>query len=184
VGHSGGLRGPPQCGPCPCVRLNERRIVLLFAGFKQDSPGCFRGPSGLSPTDGRACGMRFTPPATKGLGAGVAVLVSPLPSSSTPLSLIFGAVADGLGEKIPKAAAESGRCRRSVSYGAAPLGSGARERAAGMRCGGTRRPSVAANTAGGRRPWGRHGARVASPAPTARASSVRAGGGRKAGKGG
>jgi hypothetical protein len=50
VGHSSGLRGPPQCGQCPCVRLNERCIVLLFAGFKQDSPGCFRGPSGLSPT--------------------------------------------------------------------------------------------------------------------------------------
>jgi hypothetical protein len=32
------------------VRLNERCIVLLFAGFKQDSPGCFRGSSGLSPT--------------------------------------------------------------------------------------------------------------------------------------
>jgi hypothetical protein len=24
----------------------------FFAGFKQDSPGCFRGPSGLSPTGG------------------------------------------------------------------------------------------------------------------------------------
>jgi hypothetical protein len=33
------------------VRLDERCIVLLFAGFKQDSPGCFRGPSGLSPTE-------------------------------------------------------------------------------------------------------------------------------------
>jgi hypothetical protein len=45
-----GCGGPPQCGPCPCARLNERCIVLLFAGFKQDSPSCFRGPSGLSPT--------------------------------------------------------------------------------------------------------------------------------------
>jgi hypothetical protein len=30
--------------------LSEECFVLVFLGFKQDSPGCFRGPSGLSPT--------------------------------------------------------------------------------------------------------------------------------------
>jgi hypothetical protein len=37
-------------GRAPCVRLSERCFTLFFAGFKQDFPGCFRGPSGLSPT--------------------------------------------------------------------------------------------------------------------------------------
>jgi hypothetical protein len=32
------------------VCLSERYFVSVFLGFKQDSPGCFRGPSGLSPT--------------------------------------------------------------------------------------------------------------------------------------
>jgi hypothetical protein len=30
--------------------LSEKCFVLVFCSFKQDSPGCFRGPSGLSPT--------------------------------------------------------------------------------------------------------------------------------------
>jgi hypothetical protein len=37
-------------GRAPCVCLSERCFTLVFAGFKQDFPGCFRGPSGLSPT--------------------------------------------------------------------------------------------------------------------------------------
>jgi hypothetical protein len=43
----GGHRG---VGRALRVRLSERCFVLVFSGFKQDSPGCFRGPSGLSPT--------------------------------------------------------------------------------------------------------------------------------------
>jgi hypothetical protein len=37
-------------GRAPCVCLSGMCLVWFFAGFKQDSPGCFRGPSGLSPT--------------------------------------------------------------------------------------------------------------------------------------
>jgi hypothetical protein len=37
-------------GRAPCVCLSEMSLVWFFAGFKQDFPGCFRGPSGLSPT--------------------------------------------------------------------------------------------------------------------------------------
>jgi hypothetical protein len=36
-------------GRAPCVEFR------FFIDFKQDSPGCFRGPSGLSPTGGLAC---------------------------------------------------------------------------------------------------------------------------------
>jgi hypothetical protein len=36
-------------GRAPCVCLSGMCLVWFFAGFKQDSPGCFRGPSGLSP---------------------------------------------------------------------------------------------------------------------------------------
>jgi hypothetical protein len=44
----GGHRG---VGRALRVRLSERCFVsFFFAGFKKDSPGCFRGPSGLSPT--------------------------------------------------------------------------------------------------------------------------------------
>jgi hypothetical protein len=53
LGRPGGPRGPPQRGPCRVcvfrVRL-EVCFVLFFAGFKQDSPRLFRGPSWLSPT--------------------------------------------------------------------------------------------------------------------------------------
>jgi hypothetical protein len=45
-------------GRAPCVCLSEMSLVWSFAGFKQDFPGCFRGPSGLSPTDGAAGGER------------------------------------------------------------------------------------------------------------------------------
>jgi hypothetical protein len=92
-------------------------------------------------SDGRACGMRFTPSAAKGLGAGVVVLVSPLPPSSTPPSLIFGAVADS-GE-IPKAAARyRGRLVGRLLVGWLLGFEGASGR---CRCGtgGTRRPSGA-----------------------------------------
>jgi hypothetical protein len=37
-------------GRAPCVRLSEMRLGLVFCRFKQGFPGCFRGPSGMSPT--------------------------------------------------------------------------------------------------------------------------------------
>jgi hypothetical protein len=37
-------------GRAPCVCLSGMCLVWFFAGFKQDFPGCFRGPSELSPT--------------------------------------------------------------------------------------------------------------------------------------
>jgi hypothetical protein len=44
-------RGDPRgVGRAPCVYLSGMRLFWFFAGFKQGSPGCFRGPSGLSPT--------------------------------------------------------------------------------------------------------------------------------------
>jgi hypothetical protein len=37
-------------GRAPCVPSSEMHLGLVFAGFKQGFPGCYRGPSGLSPT--------------------------------------------------------------------------------------------------------------------------------------
>jgi hypothetical protein len=50
LGHSGGPRGHRgvSCAVCMfCVRFE---VCSFFAGFKQDSPRFFRGPSWLSPT--------------------------------------------------------------------------------------------------------------------------------------
>jgi hypothetical protein len=44
-----GRGGHRSVGRAMCVCLSKR-CVLFFAGFKQDSPGFFRGPLGLSPT--------------------------------------------------------------------------------------------------------------------------------------
>jgi hypothetical protein len=45
-----GCGGHHGVGRALGVCLSERCFFWFFAGFKQDSPGCFRGPSGLSPT--------------------------------------------------------------------------------------------------------------------------------------
>jgi hypothetical protein len=46
-----GRGGHRSVGRALCACLGKRCILFLFfAGFKQDSPGFFRGPSGLSPT--------------------------------------------------------------------------------------------------------------------------------------
>jgi hypothetical protein len=48
-----GRGGHRSVGRAPCVRLSRMRSALVFfVGFKRDFPSCFRGPSGLSPTDG------------------------------------------------------------------------------------------------------------------------------------
>jgi hypothetical protein len=47
LGRGGRLGVGRAVGVC----LSERCVVFyFFAGFKRDSPGCFRGPPGLSPT--------------------------------------------------------------------------------------------------------------------------------------
>jgi hypothetical protein len=47
----GGHRGVGRA-VCACFALGSRCVLrfAFFAGFKQDSPWFFRGPSGLSPT--------------------------------------------------------------------------------------------------------------------------------------
>jgi hypothetical protein len=53
LGRFGGPRGPPRCGSCCVYFALGPKLVLcfsFFAGFKQDSPRFFRGPSWLSPT--------------------------------------------------------------------------------------------------------------------------------------
>jgi hypothetical protein len=52
VGRLGGPRGPPRRGPCPVCAVKQDAFSFDFlAGFKRDFRSCFRGPSGLSPTD-------------------------------------------------------------------------------------------------------------------------------------
>jgi hypothetical protein len=54
LGRSGRPWGPSRRGLCCvhtfCVRFDVCLHFAFFAGFKQDSPRFFRGPSGLSPT--------------------------------------------------------------------------------------------------------------------------------------
>jgi hypothetical protein len=56
LGRSSGPRGPSRRGLCCvrtfCVMFEVCLCFVFFAGFKQDSPRFFRGPSWLSPTRG------------------------------------------------------------------------------------------------------------------------------------
>jgi hypothetical protein len=89
--------------------------LLFFSTYSgAAAPNPWRG------SDGRACGMCFTPSAAKGLAPGRRSWSPPLPpSSSTPPSLIFGEVAVDLGGKSPSGGAVQGD-RRGTLYRAAP----------------------------------------------------------------
>jgi hypothetical protein len=65
LGRSGGPWGPSRCGLCCvrmfCVMFEACLCFVFFAGFKQDPPRLFRGPSWLSPTTGARVKGEFPP---------------------------------------------------------------------------------------------------------------------------
>jgi hypothetical protein len=72
-----GRGGHRSVGCAPCVRLSEMCLVWFFAGFKQDFPSCFRGPSGLSPTPLLPHRFRYSSATTAATPIVVRVLGSP-----------------------------------------------------------------------------------------------------------